>query len=493
MKRKLSITSSEPSSPSGGDVRDGVSEQVQPSSSLEQVTDSSDKCVRLTPSLAQVLGMNPGEALVRGMFHGTPMAGVVSSLVDKMLKAHEGLIKGLALGRGTIRLGDDLDEDGFMRSNESLIEALMDSVEAPAVVAHSGATPAAGSGFVLESRLARELGMQCGEMIFRGSFYGTPQVFLVSGLVDRLLREQEELASRALSGEGTSSAAQSGDGGAIRALMDSNAVTIRALLSSMEGPLPAVASEVIEISSDEESVEVLEVGEMEECSTGAHEESGKASDRVMEDIVVTEVSLDEELAEVLEGGGIAECSTGVHEESGKESDREVEDTGVTGRRELKERKMAARMKAFAAMEERVRVIDVAAMLENIEKSNRTIQERRRERIESSREKREAAKAEKKKAKLARELEERLAELAEEERARVERAVRVARSEERMVAQALVQARALEEVPEVVEEVVAAAREEAGESAEERSRWEAALCDGSGLKMKIKKKYRSSDG
>ncbi|WP_092411586.1 hypothetical protein [Candidatus Ichthyocystis sparus] len=244
MKRKLS--NSESSNLSGNDVQDDVAKQVQSSSSLEQITDSSEECVRLTPSLALALGMNPGEALVRGMFHNTPMASVVSDLVDKMLKAHGDLV----LGGVTIPgLGDDLDEDDFIRSNERLIEALMDSAEAPDVVqmdgadtrgqsssaqGHGSATLGAGVGFVLEPHLALSLGMNPGEALFRGMFHGTPQVSRVSALVAQLLNRQEVLLRHG-TGEGTSSATQR-SATEVADLIESNAITIRALMDSTEEP-----------------------------------------------------------------------------------------------------------------------------------------------------------------------------------------------------------------------------------------------------------------
>ncbi|WP_141663044.1 hypothetical protein [Candidatus Ichthyocystis sparus] len=93
------------------------------------------------------------------------------------------------------------------------------------------------SGVVLPPRLAQSLGMSPGDRIFRSMFYGTPQASFISSLAAQLLDEHEALISRA-SGEGTSSASQSGGGDCDSALMASNEMSIRALLDSIEAPRP---------------------------------------------------------------------------------------------------------------------------------------------------------------------------------------------------------------------------------------------------------------
>ncbi|WP_092415370.1 hypothetical protein [Candidatus Ichthyocystis sparus] len=100
-----------------------------------------------------------------------------------------------------------------------------------------GAVSGAMGGVILPPHLARSLGMSPGDMIFRSMFYGTSQASFISSLAAQLLDEHEELISRA-SGEGTSSAVQSGGGDRDSALMASNEMVIRALLDSIEAPRP---------------------------------------------------------------------------------------------------------------------------------------------------------------------------------------------------------------------------------------------------------------
>uniref|UniRef100_UPI0011465EA1 hypothetical protein n=2 Tax=Candidatus Ichthyocystis sparus TaxID=1561004 RepID=UPI0011465EA1 len=93
---------------------------------------------------------------------------------------------------------------------------------------------AEAGGFVLAPHLALALGMEPGEMIFRGMFYGTSRAPLATSLAVQLLGEQERLG-RLRSGEGTSSSIQLSDS-YVRSLIDTNAAAIQALLDSAEAP-----------------------------------------------------------------------------------------------------------------------------------------------------------------------------------------------------------------------------------------------------------------
>lgn len=136
MKRKLSSTNSEPSSPSNNDVLGNVDEKVQPLSELEleqSAGSSNTGGFLLAPHLARSLGMQSGEMLFRSMFYGTSRASLISNLAVQLLNEQEELVR-RELGEGTssaIRLGDSGGALAFMASNEATIQALLDSIEAP--------------------------------------------------------------------------------------------------------------------------------------------------------------------------------------------------------------------------------------------------------------------------------------------------------------------------------------------------------------------------
>ncbi|WP_092481282.1 hypothetical protein [Candidatus Ichthyocystis sparus] len=101
-------------------------------------------------------------------------------------------------------------------------------------------------GFILVPDLAKSLGMQPGQVLHQGMFYGTPQASRISALTAKLLKEQERLL-QLRSGEATSSYTIFNED-RILDLVESNASAIQALLSSVEAPLlppPTVAPAVI--------------------------------------------------------------------------------------------------------------------------------------------------------------------------------------------------------------------------------------------------------
>ncbi|WP_176695545.1 hypothetical protein, partial [Candidatus Ichthyocystis sparus] len=137
MEWKLSSTSNEEINPEEGGCRQGVvDEQAQQSSALalEQSTGSAEAGgFPLAPSLAQSLGMKPGEMLFRSMFYGSPQASYISDLAAQLLNEQEELVRH-ELGEGTssaVRSSDGGYNLALMASNEATIRALMDSIEAP--------------------------------------------------------------------------------------------------------------------------------------------------------------------------------------------------------------------------------------------------------------------------------------------------------------------------------------------------------------------------
>ncbi|WP_176696863.1 hypothetical protein, partial [Candidatus Ichthyocystis sparus] len=137
MKRKLSSTSSEASSPEGNYYRQGsANEQMQTSSVLDlaQNTESADaEGFVLDQHLAQALGMHPGEMIFRSMFYGTPQSSRISSLAAQLIDKHEELVR-REIGEGTsstVRPSDGGYNLALMASNEATIRALLDSIEAP--------------------------------------------------------------------------------------------------------------------------------------------------------------------------------------------------------------------------------------------------------------------------------------------------------------------------------------------------------------------------
>ncbi len=264
MKRKLSSAGSS----EGVYDQGGVDEQVQLSSALEleQSTVSAEAGgFVLAPHLAQKLGMQPGEMLFRSMFYGTPQASHISNLAMQLLTEQEELVR-RELGEGTSSAVQSSDGGyilALMASNEATIRALLDSIESPppTVVpevavedvgtvreqlpdASEESTRDPDAGFMLAPDLALSLGMQPGQVLHRSMFYGTPYAPYISNLAMQLLNEQEDLVRREL-GDGIVSAVQSSGDGVILDLIESKAVTIQALLDSIEAPLPTIVPEVI--------------------------------------------------------------------------------------------------------------------------------------------------------------------------------------------------------------------------------------------------------
>ncbi|WP_141663403.1 hypothetical protein [Candidatus Ichthyocystis sparus] len=125
----------------------GASHWQDPSASHVQQTPTAAKQSGRGPSpqggfilatdLAQSLGMQPGQALYRGMFHNTPQSHAVSDIVIELSEVQKDLLYNLALERsgvapqGVTVLGEDTAS--LIKTNEELLRALMASIEAPAV------------------------------------------------------------------------------------------------------------------------------------------------------------------------------------------------------------------------------------------------------------------------------------------------------------------------------------------------------------------------
>ncbi|WP_242641718.1 hypothetical protein, partial [Candidatus Ichthyocystis sparus] len=80
----------------------------------------------LEPHLAQMIGMEPGAELVRGMFHNTAQVGAVLELISQVLSINEDLIGEAGDGAS----GGSYD-NSLVESNNMLLEALMGSIESP--------------------------------------------------------------------------------------------------------------------------------------------------------------------------------------------------------------------------------------------------------------------------------------------------------------------------------------------------------------------------
>ncbi|WP_092481244.1 MULTISPECIES: hypothetical protein [Candidatus Ichthyocystis] len=340
MKRKLSGSSSGASNLEGNNERYYLDEQAQPSSSfgLEQ----SAECSRLggfilAPHLALSLGMCPGEVIFRSMFYGTPQAPVASGLATQLLKEQERLFC-LQSGEGTsssAQLSEGFSESyilDLMESNALAIQALLDSVEAPPVavapamaagvvdtmrgggessaqelVGDVGAVcrqmpgaPEQGAkdshgGFILAPDLACSLGMQPGQELRRGMFYGTPWYSVVSGMVNQLLdireglfREQE--LKRKFGGGCGGMGVDCED---TARLIETNGELIRALMASIESPSDDTRSSsvrsaqaAIEIDSGEESVEEELLEQLEDvCRREKEEEIEKMKEKLRLDAI----------------------------------------------------------------------------------------------------------------------------------------------------------------------------------------------------------------
>ncbi|WP_139057484.1 hypothetical protein [Candidatus Ichthyocystis hellenicum] len=321
MKRKLSGVNGKTVNLDGNDRQGGADEQVQLSSALEfeQSTGGNDEVggFVLAPHLAQKLGMQPGEKLFRGMFHGTPQAPYISGLAMQLLDEHEELVR-LELGEGTSSSVRQQHSGGnsilaLIASSEATIQALMDSVESPIsttvvpevivggldTTAHGQATSAPKSvvvedvvvaeqvpdvsrqgtevpepGFILPPDLALSLGMQPGQVLCRGMFYGTPWVSYISDLAMQLLNEQGNLTHRGSVG-GIVPTAQVNGSGDVLAHTDFKAEMIQALMDSIEPPLtPIPEAAVGNATTSWQEPSVPEVMMMEGAGWGTH---GQAS------------------------------------------------------------------------------------------------------------------------------------------------------------------------------------------------------------------------
>ncbi|WP_092411371.1 hypothetical protein [Candidatus Ichthyocystis sparus] len=192
MKRKLGGTGSELSGPDGGYEQGGADEQAQSSSALEleqSAGPAEEMGVALAPHLAQMLGMQPGEMLSRGMFYGTPQACHISSLVVQLLDEQEALVHS-KLGEGTSAVAQSSDDDGTLANNEATIKALMDSIGAPLFTVAPAAESAEDVDVTthgMVSDLALELGMLPDEELFQDIFCDATQFDLAR---EDLLRSQ---------------------------------------------------------------------------------------------------------------------------------------------------------------------------------------------------------------------------------------------------------------------------------------------------------------
>ncbi|WP_092415358.1 hypothetical protein [Candidatus Ichthyocystis sparus] len=118
-----------------------VHKQV-PCAALKKSTVNSDGEFMLTPDLAMDLGMQPGQALRRGMFHGTPQSHIVLSMVNQFLEIQSGLLRNQELERANSETQDVISFGSeytahLIATNEELIKALMSSIEAPTVIVPS--------------------------------------------------------------------------------------------------------------------------------------------------------------------------------------------------------------------------------------------------------------------------------------------------------------------------------------------------------------------
>lgn len=247
MKRKLSSTGTEPSSPDGFGGQDGVYDLMQSSSgcALRQVSGSSETAggFELDPGLGSMLVMEPGVALMRGMFYNTLQVRTVLELVGQVLAINEDLLR--EVGEGT---GGGLCD--LIESNQLLLGALIGSIE-PLEEATEGVglqeeeqsssvTGLSGEvgGFILEPHLAQMIGMEPGVELVRGMFHNTAQVGAVLELISQVLSINEDLIGEA--GDGASG------GSYDNSLVESNNMLLEALMGSIESPVEGVAEEAEE-------------------------------------------------------------------------------------------------------------------------------------------------------------------------------------------------------------------------------------------------------
>ncbi|WP_092460817.1 hypothetical protein [Candidatus Ichthyocystis sparus] len=277
MKRKLS--GSEASSPEGVG-QSSVDEQAQPSSTLELEQGAVSAEARgfiLEPNLALSLGMRPGEMIFRSMFYGSPQASNVSVLVNQLLEKQEELFNcGPGEGTSSGTHYNTLKTLSLIESNAAAIQALMDSVEAPtsapvpevvegednahwqAPIAPEQSTGGSDGGFILAPDLALSLGMQPGQALLRGMFYGTSQSDTVLIIVNQLSEIREDL----LRNQERSGAIEGGtnvDFEDTSSLVETNEELIKALMGSIEAPaVPTTAVEEPETEPEEKSPAELE-------------------------------------------------------------------------------------------------------------------------------------------------------------------------------------------------------------------------------------------
>ncbi|WP_092487478.1 hypothetical protein [Candidatus Ichthyocystis hellenicum] len=331
MKRKLSSTSGEASDIDGNYGRSSLDEEAQPSSALEleqSIRTAEAGGFLLAPHLARSLEMRPGEMLFRSMFYGTPQAPHASDLAAQLLKEQERLFC-LQSGEGTsssaqLSYGHILD---LMESNAAAIQALLDSVEAPPPIAVASAMAVGGvgtacgkeessaqmavivgdigtlhgqvsgiaeqsardsdGGVVLAPDLAQLLGMQPGQVLLRGMFWGTPQSDIVLGIVGQLSEMREDLLrNQGLERSGVAPEGTGIDYEDTASLIATNRELVQALMASIEAPsfiaVPAVVMEDVgthgQVTSSPEVVVVEDVGTVVDQVPGVLEQSASGSD-----------------------------------------------------------------------------------------------------------------------------------------------------------------------------------------------------------------------
>ncbi|WP_242641520.1 hypothetical protein [Candidatus Ichthyocystis sparus] len=114
----------------------GASHWQGPSAPPGRSTIDSDTGFVLEPYLASALGMQPGEGLFRGMFHGTQQSRVVLGMIDHLSGIQGDLLRNQELERagvmtqGESRLGYG-NTASLIATNEELLAALMASIEGP--------------------------------------------------------------------------------------------------------------------------------------------------------------------------------------------------------------------------------------------------------------------------------------------------------------------------------------------------------------------------
>ncbi|WP_092411587.1 MULTISPECIES: hypothetical protein [Candidatus Ichthyocystis] len=273
-----------PSAPEAEQVADAIYWQEPGQSRIEP-----DEGFMLAPCLAQSLGMQPGQTLRKGMFHGTPQSAVVSGIVSQFSEIRGDLLRNQELKRaGLIPEGtyiDCEDNDSLIATNEELILALMSSIEAPSSttepavvtedvgISHEQAPSAPvqskigpDEGFMLAPYLAQSLGMQPGQILRKGMFYGSSQSSLVLEMISQLSAIQEDLLRNHELGR-TDATAQGGIGLTLEdtdSLIETNRELLQALIASIEMP-SVTAPTTVEESETESEEEEKSLAELEEA------------------------------------------------------------------------------------------------------------------------------------------------------------------------------------------------------------------------------------